>query len=678
MSRSADLRNLVFIGHGGTGKTTIVDGLAHLTGVTSRPGSVDQGSSISDHEPEELERKHSFTAAIVHGTHRKKPINIIDTPGYPEFVAEVTSCLHAAETAAIVVAATSKVTYNTRVLWNHAHEAGIARILVVTRNDGENTSFAETVAAIQEAFGDVCVPVVFPDGNAADFSALCNVLDMDSVPDAHKDQAQTHYGTLVERVAEADEELMMQYLEEGELSEEDVRKNLALAIRSGAVVPIISVDPRDQKGLDTLLDFVQDFCPSIEDTEGAPAVGADDAETTVKGSADDPLVAQVFKIISDQHVGRISYIKVHSGTLKGDSALHVEGVNKPIKLNGINLIQAREGLKSTDSAGPGDIVAVTKIEDFIYGGTVSGAAGAPQIVSPVLPKPMVSLAVVPKSQGDEQRLGDGLRKLGVEDPTFVVRREDATHELLIEGLSDLHLQIMTERLKRRYKVEIDTHLPKIPYKETVAAKAEGHHRHKKQSGGRGQFGECFIRIAPSDRGSGFEFHDKIVGGAIPRNLIPAVEKGMRESLAAGPLAGCEMVDFNIELYDGKFHPVDSDEASFKMAGQRALRDAFLKAKPQLLEPVMDLHISVPSRFMGDITGDVNSRRGRIVGMDSEGEVQKIHAQIPLSEVQTYSTELRSVTAGEGSYTMEFYGYEQVPPHVQDKVIAENKKEQEES
>lgn len=665
-SPASAARNVAFIGHSGTGKTTIVDHLAHHMGVGTRLGSVDNGTSISDFETEEIERKHSFRASVIHASHAGFEVNLVDCPGYPDFIGEVISALAAVEIAAVVISAASRVTFSTRTLWQRADEAGVGRLIVVTRNDAENTDFPALLAEIQQAFGDKCVAVSFPDGNGHDFRAVIDALDPAEAPEPFRARAQAYYTTLVERVAESDEALMTTYLDQGELPREAVLAQLPKAIAAGVVVPILVVGAREDRGIDGLMRFLERHLPSPLDFPPRRALKEGQAIEIIPRE-EGPALLQVWKVVTDMHVGRITYLRVHSGVLRGDAQIYPKGASKPVKLHGINVARGREGLKHVDAAPPGSLVAITKIEDFLLGTTVGTEPDAPQFPSPRFPHPWTALAVRPKSAQDETKLAEGLRRLGVEDPCFHVRREETTHEMLLEGLGDLHLQIMIDRLKHRAKVEVETHLPRIPYKETVQGKAEGHYRHKKQSGGRGQFGEVFVRVAPKPRGSGFEFIDSVVGGAIPRNLIPAVEKGIREGLSRGPIAGCEVVDVAVEAYDGKYHDVDSDEASFKLAGRKAFFEGFLKARPVLLEPIYELEIRVPSRFLGDISSDINTRRGRIQGMDTEGDLQIIKAHVPLSEVQTYSTQLRSITAGEGSYSMAFVGYESAPPQVQEKV-----------
>ncbi|MBK9388434.1 MAG: elongation factor G [Planctomycetes bacterium] len=665
-SPASAARNVAFIGHSGTGKTTIVDHLAHHMGVGSRLGSVDNGTSISDFETEELERKHSFRATVIHASHAGRELNLVDCPGYPDFVGEVISALSAVEVAAVVVSAASRVTFSTRTLWKLAGEAGVGRLMIVTRNDAENTDFETLLAEIQEVFGDKCVPVSFPDGNGHDFKAVIDALDPAAAPEAFRPRAQAYYATLVERVAESDEALMTAFLDQGELPRETVLASLPKAIASGAVVPLLTVGAREDRGIEGLMRFLELHLPSPLDFPPRTAT-KDGQAVAIAPREDGPAILQVWKVVTDMHVGRITYLRVRSGVLRGDAQIYPKGAHKPVKLHGINVARGREGLKHVDAAPPGSLIAITKIEDFVLGTTVGTEAELPQVTPPRFPHPWTALSVRPKSAQDETKLAEGMRRLVVEDPCFHVRREETTHEMLLEGLGDLHLQIMIDRLRHRAKVEVETHLPRIPYKETVQGKAEGHYRHKKQSGGRGQFGEVFLRVMAKPRGSGFEFIDSVVGGSIPRNLIPAVDKGIREGLARGPIAGCEVIDVAVELYDGKYHDVDSDEASFKLAGRRAFFEGFLKARPALLEPIYELEIRVPSRFLGDITSDVNTKRGRIQGMDTDGDIQIIKAHLPLSEVQTYSTQLRSITAGEGSYAMSFVGYETAPPQVQEKV-----------
>jgi elongation factor G len=670
-----DIRNLALVGHGDSGKTALVDAVAHLAGAVPRRGSTAEGTSVGDFEAEEKEKKHSLSSAVVHVAWKKRVLNWIDCPGYPDFVADANSALAAVETAIVAVSSTTGVTFNTRQAFAAAGRAGIARALLVTRCDAENTDFAVLLESIAEAFGDRVVPVTFPDGNGPAFRRVVDVLaPAADLPGPLKDRAATYRTTLVERIVETEDALMERYLAEGAVSDADLARVFPRAMARGLLVPLFAVDPLRGIGLEELLTRVVEGFPSPADlgprralkgTPGGTPGGTEEVEVAPDPAG--PLAAFVFKTLTDPYVGKISYLRVFRGTRKADEMLPNPKTGKGDKLAGLGYPLGKE-LRPAPRLIPGDIVAVPKIESLDWGHTVHDEGAPVAFPRPPQPRPMVAFAIEPKARQDEAKLSGSLQKLAMEDPTFHVRRDADTKEMVVEGLSDLHLQVILARLKRRFGVEVTTRLPKIPYRETVHGRADGHYRHKKQTGGRGQFGECFLKVEPLERGAGFEFADEIFGGSIPRQFIPAVEKGIRESMERGVIAGYPVVDVRAKLYDGKYHEVDSDEASFKIAGSRAFRDGFEKARPVILEPILDLEVTLPTRFLGDITGDLNSRRGRIVGMESDGVLQTIKAQAPLSELLTYSTQLRSITAGEGTYSTTFSHYEVLPAHLAEKIV----------
>lgn len=649
---TGDLRNIALVGHSDSGKTSFVDATAHLAGLNSRRGSTAEGSSICDFEPEEKERKHSLASAIVHLPWKKKVINFIDCPGYPDFIGEAISALHVVETGILSIGAHQGVSFTARNIYARMEEAGVARAILISKMDVENANFSTLLSKIREAFGDRCVPITFPDGNGTQFTRVISALRTPvDTPAALKDQASLYYNTLVESVAESDDFLMERYLEKGEISREDLEKNLGKAMVQGKLIPIFVVDSLRGIGVSETLNAIEEFFPS----------------PLIRRNSDGEFAAYVFKTLSDPYVGKISYFRVFRGTLPKDGHFHSAKHPKIEKAHPHAVVG--KDLKALDRLIPGDIAAIPKVEALDSGDTFfAEGSEAISYPKPKQPKPMTALAVEPKSHNDEQKIGMALHKLEFEDPTFRVHRESQTHETIIEGLSDLHLQVMLSRLKRRFHVEVNVHLPKIPYKEAILGKAEGHYRHRKQSGGRGQFGECFLRVEALARGKGFEFVNEVFGGAIPRQFIPAIEKGIHETMEKGVIAGCQIIDVKVAVYDGKFHDVDSDEISFKIAGAHAFSEAFMRARPTLLEPVMDVEISIPTHFLGAITGDLNSRRGHIVGMDSQGDVQILHAQVPQAELLQYASQLRSITAGEGSFTMSFSRYEPVPHHIQEKVV----------
>lgn len=662
------IRNIAFVGHPSSGKTTLVDALAHVTGASSRKGSVADGTSICDTEPEEQEKKHTLQIAVVQADHGDRRWTLIDTPGYPDFIAETAGAMFASDLVCAVVSCSSGVTFNLRQKMEKAKEVHRPRAVVVTHLDGENTDFDETVEEIRAAIGEVCVPVLLPDASGAAFSSVRRTFE---VEDSEWRQR------LMDRVMDAceDEELLMEYLESSALTEEQLEQLMPVAIEKGALIPVLVANPESGLAVENVYNYFKRFAPSpmeaeIED-EGGEAVAPVD---------DGPLVATVFNVKSDPHVGKVCLARIWSGKMGDHDQLHGPGDHKPEKVGGLFHMVGKNRNAITE-AGSGEIVAFSKVEHVGVGEPISNTGDAPRVVSaPESPIPMVSQAVFPKSRADEQKIGEALNKLVAEDPTLSLYNDSMTHELVVSGMSDLHLQVLESRLKRRYGVEIETKLPRIAYRETITKPSEGHHRHKKQSGGRGQFGECYIRLRPRQRGEGNEFSDKVVGGSIPRNLIPAVEKGFKEACDEGILTNSVVVDVELELYDGKFHAVDSDEASFKMAGKRAFREGFEKAGPVLLEPVMAVEIHVPTDHAGTIFSDITSqRRGHVMDQQSEGDgaVTMIKAEVPLSTMQTYHRDLKSQTSGEGHYSMSFANYAPVPRDEQERVLKTQGKQAEE-
>ena len=665
----ADLRNLAVLGHGGSGKTALVDAIAFATKVSGRHGNTGDGSSISDTEPEERERKQTLTSHLFHFDHGGKRVCMLDTAGHPDFLADSLGSLRAVETAMIVVDAPTGVTFNTRRLWSEAEKAGVGRIVVLTKPDADNLDFDAVLDGITQSFGDKVVPLILPNGVGGECSAVERVLMGEGA------SAADYRATLEERVAEADDALMEQYFEAGELSAEQLAEYLPKAIAAGTVVPLLTCAPPKMTGITEMLDFLAEYAPSPTNSPARKAAAEANAEEwpiEVTPDPDGAFAGLVFKVVSDDFVGKMSFVRVVRGTLPADGTFVIARDGSKHKINGLLSMQGKDS-ENVDKAIPGDVVAIAKLEDLQIGDTVTKEGETIHLRPFEFPSPMVALAVEPMSRGDEQKIGPSLEKLSAEDPTLRIGRDSATGELVVEGLSQLHLDVAFQKLKRRYKVEVSKKEPSVPYQETVMAGADGHHRHKKQSGGRGQFAEVYLRIKAKQRGEGFEFVDKIVGGRIPRQFIPEVEKGIREMSKAGPLAGAPVVDFEIELYDGKFHDVDSDALSFQLAGGRAFRDAFEKAKPMILEPMMNLEIRVHARFTGDITSNLANQRARMSGMDAEGDDQIIRCVMPLKEARGYQTQLRSITAGEGSFTMEFSHYDPVPANIQQEIIAKAKK-----
>ncbi len=653
------IRNIAFVGHPSSGKTTLVDALAHITGASSRKGSVADNTSICDTEPEEQEKKHTLQLATVYAEHGDRCWTFFDTPGYPDFIAEAQGAMLASDLVVAVVSCSSGVTFNLRKKMEAAENLGRPRAIVITHLDGENADFDQTVEDIRNSLGDACVPVLLPDASGPGFSGVSRSFEVTD-SDWHQ--------KLMDGVMDAceDEDLMMEYLESQKLTEEQLDQLMPPAIEAGALIPILVCHPESDLGVENVYNFFRRFSPPPTSTEVVTDAG-DPVEVDENG----PLVATVFNVKSDPHVGKVCLARIWSGKLGDHDAVRGPGDTKPEKLGGLFHLTGKNR-EAITSAGPGEIVAFSKVEHVAVGEAFTTGDAPPVVVAaPEYPVPMVSLAVFPKSRADEQKIGEALGKLTAEDPTLTVFQDTVTHEMVVNGMSDLHLQVTETRLKRRYSVEIETKLPRIAYRETITKPAEGHHRHKKQSGGRGQFGECYLRLRPRERGTGVEFVDKVVGGSIPRNLIPAVEKGIREACAEGILTNSVVVDVEVEVYDGKFHAVDSDEMSFKMAGSRGFREGFLKASPVLLEPIMTVEIQVPAAHAGTIFSDITSqRRGQVSDQASEadGAITVIKAEVPLSTIQTYHRDLKSQTSGEGSYSMTFNNYAPVPGLEQDRIL----------
>ena len=676
-----DIRNVVTVGHGGTGKTTLLDHILFKAGAVTRAGSVAEKNSVFDFEDEEKERQSSIFTSMAHCSWKGAEFNLINAPGYMDFIGATTTSLMASDVVMVAVAAPQGIELNTRKMWAAAKERGLARVIVLTKMDGDNiVDYSALIGRAQELFGNECLPVNLPVGIGPDFKGVVDVVrPPEQVPEgAQGGDVGEAANALMEKIVEVDEAIMERYLNDEKISREELAGALRKSIAQGAVVPILHVSGASGIGVESLMDFLAEYGPSPLDRP-AP-MGKDPKsgdEVSLGPDPDAPLVAQVYRTVIDPFVGKLTFFKIYQGTLPADS--HVLNVRSERKERVAHLFRAfGKEHRSVDKGIPGDLIAVSKIEDMRIGDTLCAPGNPVERPLPVFPMPMVSVALEPRSRGDEQKLGSSLQKIADEDPTFRLQRDQQTNELVATGMSQLHLDVLLQRLSHRYGVQVDTKPPRIPYKETITAPSEASYRHKKQTGGRGQFGEVWLKLEPLERGAGFEFVDKVVGGSIPNNFIPAVEKGVRETLVRGVLAGHVVEDVRVILHFGKYHDVDSSEAAFKLAASHCFQEAFMKAKPVLLEPIVQLEITVPSQHMGDIAGDLNSRRGRILGMDSEGDLQIVRAEVPMSEVMNYATELRSVTGGTGSYTMDFSHYDIVPSRTAEQVIAKARRAREEA
>jgi len=669
--QTKDIRNFVLVGHGSSGKTSLADAMLYKGKASNRLGSVDEGTSVFDFEPEERDRKGSIDLACASVNVQGRELNILDAPGYSDFSGEAVSGLNAVETAVLCIHAAGGILVNTRKMWEQAKKVGVGRVIVVNKMDSDNVQFAKLIASIRETFGKECAPVFFPLGEGPNFNCIVNILEKsDGMPSEYGGLA----GEAKEKLMEVDDELLMKYLDGGTVTPEELAKALPKAIAVGRVVPILCTSVKKDIGVAETMDFVAKFFPSPLDVPPRKGVEPEKKDEIVR-AFDGPLSAQVFKSIADPFVQRLAYVRVYSGILTNDQPLYNQRIGKGSRIGGMFKPFGKDP-RNVTSVSAGDIVCVTKVDELNTCDTVCDPANPVKYSPFTFPTPMVSLAVEPKTKADLARLSESLHKMASSDPTFKFDRDRQTAELLISGMSRLHLDVVLARLKRKFDVHVTTKPPRIPFKETVLAAAEGHHKHKKQSGGHGQYGEVYLRLKPTPRGTGFVFTDSITQGRIPQQFIPPIEKGIRETMEKGVISGNIVVDVEAEVYDGSYHDVDSGPESFKLAASKAFKDAFKKAKPVLLEPIVIIEVTVPGRFMGDITGDLNSRRGRILGMDSAGEMQIIKATIPLMEIMDYETQLRSVTGGEGSYTVEPSSYEPLPQRLAEGIIAKSQKAEE--
>jgi len=664
------IRTIALTGHGGAGKTTLAEALLAKAGAITSMGTVEKGTTICDFDPLEKQFQHSLNASVVHLQHRDTRIHLIDTPGLPDFIGRAIGALPAVETAAIVVNAQNGVEMITSRMMQWARKRDLCRMIIVNKIDAENVDLPGLLAKIQAAFGRECLPINLPaeDGKRVVdcFFNPSGTADFSSVEAAHS--------ALVDQVVEVDEELMAKYLEKGEVAPEELHAPFEKALREGHLIPVCFVSARNGAGVAELLDIIVKLMPNP--TEGnAPQLvkGAGDKAQPMRAEPDPKkhVIAHVFKVMIDPYVGKVGVFRGHQGTITKDSQLFIGEGRKAFKVGHAYLMQGKDFVE-TDALVPGDIGAVAKVDEIHFDAVLHDSHDEDQIhlVPLEFPTPMHSLAIEPKRRGDEQKISDALHKLSAEDPTFKVEHNATVNQTVISGLGDLHMRYILERMAKQYNVEVSTKPPRIPYRETITARAEGHHRHKKQTGGAGQFGEVFLKVEPLKRGSGFEFVDQVKGGAIPGQFIPAVEKGVRQVLDSGPVAGYPVHDVRVIVYDGKYHDVDSKEVAFIAAGKRAFMDAISKARAIVLEPIVNIEITAPEANMGDIAGDLSAKRGQLSGTDSLAPgTLVIKGQAPLSELSNYQARLKSVTAGQGSYTIEFARYEPVPPSIQ-KTLAE--------
>jgi elongation factor G len=677
---TSQIRNVALAGHPGAGKTTLFEALLHAGGALQTAGSIERGTTVSDFDPIEKERGHSIDAAIASTDHAGIHINLIDTAGYPDFRGPTLAALAVVETVAVVVDADTGIGYGTRRMMEYAQGRRLCRAIVVNKIDHDGADLGALLDELRETFGNEVLPLNLPaNGGKAVidcFGQSEGDSDLGPVADWHQ--------RIIDQVVEVNEQVMDHFLEVGEegMGVQELHDAFEQCLREGHLVPVCFVSARTGVGVKELLDIAEKLFPHPGEANPPMFVKGQGDDATSFESTPDPaahVVADVFRIVNDPFVGKLGVFRVYQGTVKKDIQLFVDDGKKPFKVAHLFKLKGKDHVE-IDRAVPGDIAAVAKIDDLHFDAVLHDSHDEDHIhLAPLdFPKPMFGLAVEAASKGQEQKLSIALHKLAEEDPCFHVEHEVETNETVVRGLSDLHLRIHLQRLKDRYGVDVKTRPPRIAYRETVAANAEGHHRHKKQTGGAGQFGEVFLRIEPLPRGTGFEFLDQVKGGTIPGQFMPAVEKGIRQVLASGAVAGYPMQDVRVIVYDGKHHPVDSKEVAFIAAGKKAFLDAIAKARPQVLEPIVDLEVAAPENHMGDISGGLSSKRARINGTDSlrGGEIV-VKAQVPLSELEGYAAELKSVTAGRGRYSLDFSHYEPVPAQVQGKLVEAYKPRHEE-
>ncbi|MFP3867349.1 MAG: elongation factor G [Desulfobacteraceae bacterium] len=686
-----DFRNLALIGHSGSGKTSLAEALLFVAGATTRLGKVDDGSSILDYEPEEIKRQISISSAAHHYDWKKHSVFLIDTPGDDNFLSETRTVLQVVDGALVVIDAVDGVKVGTEKVWNFANHHHLPRLIFINKMDRELADYRRVLADIKEILQAQPVPIQLPIGQEADFKGVVDLigskalifksddsgkLDEGEIPPEMADEVESLRLDLLNFAAEGEDALIEKFLEEEQLSPEEIFQGLRAGILAGNIVPVLFGVALKNQGTRLLMDAVNLFLPSPAERGAVSGHNPKtNAAVSLEPDAEGPLGAYVFKTVADPYAGRLSIFRIYSGTMRPDST--VWNANKEISERLGHLFQLEgKGQKPVAGAGPGSIAAVAKLKETVTGDTL--CEDSQPIILPVLqsPKPVITFAVEPRSRGDEEKVFSSLARLLEEDPSLKVTRNPETKEMLLSGMGQVHIEATVEKLKRKFGVEVNLKTPKVPYRETIKGTTKVQGKYKRQSGGRGQYGDTWLELEPLPRGGGFEFVDKIVGGVIPKQYIPAVEKGIVEAMAEGVLAGYPVVDLRVTLYDGSFHEVDSSDMAFKIAGSIGFKKGVEVAHPILLEPVMKITITVPEEYLGDILGDLNARRGRVLGMDSEGNLQIIKAQVPMAEVQFYAPDLTSKTGGRGTFEMEFSHYEELPQPLAEKVIAAAKAEAE--
>jgi len=671
------IRNLCLLSHAGAGKTSLAEAILFTAKATSRLGKVDDGGTTSDYDPDEVKRQISLNLTMLPAEWQETKINLIDTPGYADFVGEVRAALRVSEGAVITVCAASGVEVGTEQVWAYCQEASLPRLIFINKMDRENADFYRTVGEIQSRFGPRCVPLYLPIGAQSDFQGIVDLLAMKAytgspakeaeIPAAMQDKVNSFREKLVEAAAEVDDALIEKYLGGEELSLEELSRGLRQGTVSGQVIPILAGSALQNVGVVSLLDAIKSYLPSPQERE--VVIVSDSTEQKVTPSETAPLAALVFKTSADPYVGKLTYLRVYNGAIDSNSQVWNANRNEAERIGQLLLVRGKTQ-EPVSQLKAGDIGAVAKLGVTGTGDTLSGRDKPQKIAPVVFPEPIFSQAVHPKTKADVDKLGTALSRLVEEDLTLRVRKEPDTGETILSGIGETQLEVAAERMLRKFGVKVELDTPSVPYKETITASAKAEYKHKKQTGGHGQYGHVCLAVEPLERGSGHEFVDKIVGGAIPKNYIPAVEKGVNEAIHEGVLAGYPVVDIKMIAYDGSFHPVDSSDICFKIAGAGALKRGLAEAQPIILEPIMNIKVTVPDEFTGDIIGDLNTKRAHVLGMNPQDGANVIEAMVPQAEIMRYAIDLKSLTQGRASYKVSFSHYEEAPPNITQKIIAE--------
>lgn len=687
---SEAIRNIALVSHGGAGKTSLAEALLFTSGAINRLGNIEAGTTTTDYDPDEIKRQVTINVGLAPLEWDGGKVNLLDTPGYFDFIGDLLGALRVADSAAVVVCAVSGVEVGTEKVWQYTEDFNLPRLILINKLDRENADFTGTLEQLQKHFGINVVPVQLPIGKEDDFTGVVDLIedkallfsgdgkkvDKREIPEELRDQAGALREKLIEAAAETEDELLLKYLEGEALEPEEIRRALRLGILQRKITPVLCGAATKNYGSGPLLDFIKNYMPSPLDRGEIDGIMPESGEKVVrKTSPEEPFAALVYKTLADPYVGRINYFRVFSGAVMPDSQVYNMTKEKNERIGQLFSMRGKNQI-SMEEVVAGDIAAVAKLQQTATGDTLCNRSSPFQFMPIDFPEPVISFAVEPKTKGDEEKVSSGLSRFLEEDPTFRLERRAETRQTVISGLGELHLEIIVSRLAQKFGVEVDLSTPRVPYKETIRSQIKVEGKHKKQTGGRGQYGHVFLELEPLSPGEGFIFEDKIFGGVVPKQYVPAVEKGVRETMEEGILAGYPVVDIGVKLVDGSYHTVDSSEMAFKIASGMAFRKGMEQAQPVLLEPVMNVEIIVPDTFMGDIMGDLNGRRGRIQGVESAGELQKIRAQVPMAEMFRYSIDLRSMTQGRGFFTMAFSHYEEVPHQFAEQVIAAAREERE--